>query len=818
MLLSLIAVCTIPVVQGTALARPDSLPLVSIYGEVRDSRQQPVVAAAIQLFRVQDSTIVDGVFTDDKGHFRLKAMPANQYRISVAYLGYIKYQGRDITVGNTDVHLPTIILQQDSHLLQEVTVNSKKPLVSFTGDNVTLNVENRTNLIGSTVFEILGRAPGLMTIRDNIVLNGKTDITVLIDGRRMFMDIHQATAYIKQLPAAQIKSIEIINSPSAKYDAAGSGGVINIVMKRPVNEGFNGAVNGAWNQGWYPRASAGINTNYRRKKWNLYGAYTFTSSNVYSENSSNQVIQNGNSDSYIDMTSVSHKRYLNNMARAGVDFQLNARQTIGVVANFSGSNLTLRPAENDAWSSAADALKRNIFYQQTTANNYISNTFVNVNYNGKFDSSRKELNIDVNGGRNHNLPGYTYAQQQWNDQHEPVSDWLLLQSRQTSTTDVASFRLDYIQRMAHKIKLDAGVKSSYARADNLVLFDTLQGGSIIRDTARSTDASYKEYINAAYVTFSKSWTRWDVQGGLRLEQTNATVRFRDTHSQLDINLTGLFPSLSVVYRKDPRNQFSLSFRKGTFRPSYFVMNPVIQYYDRYTYYQGNPELRPSISYSSYFSYLFKQQFNFTIGFSKTLHGITQLFEQQGNISKMTYDNLNESNIYSATVYLPFNITKWWEMTNNIQGFYLQYVKYDHTQFPDISKGNLTVRISTSNTFTLPRGITLDAGLYWFSPTRYNQLYINGNLATELTIRKAFIEKKLNTFITYEDIPIGFTRKGDATYNSIVSHTQDTDDARRIKAGFIYSFGNLKVKNNRQRKTGIEDEQNRIKSEQDRTIR
>src|SRR6478672_1326103 len=303
----------------------------TITGVVNGSDGKPMNGATVSLLHAKDSSVVKLDATKDEGRFRFSEAKDGNYLISVTNVGHSKYISTPFAVAGADVALPAIALTKSADDLKGVTVTARRPIVEVKADKTIVNVEGTINSVGNDALELLRKSPGVTVDKDeNISLSGKNGVQVYIDGRPSPLSGSDLANYLKSLQSSQIEAIELITNPSAKYEAAGNAGIINIRLKRNKSYGANGTLNAGWNIGTYAKYNGGGSLNYRNKKWNLFSTYNYNQGlranymNLYRTTAV---------DTSFTQRSIMTGTYTGHNFKAGADYYADSRNTFGVMVN-----------------------------------------------------------------------------------------------------------------------------------------------------------------------------------------------------------------------------------------------------------------------------------------------------------------------------------------------------------------------------------------------------------------------------------------------------------------------------------------------------
>ena len=309
----------------------------NIAGIAKDEQGKVLSGASIALKKATDSSVVKLAVTNSSGKYEFSDIQSGKYFINVSHVGLVPQNSAAFELNGAAVNVPDMVLPKADGKMKEVVVISRKPAIEVRADKTILNIEASINAVGSDALELLRKSPGVMVDRDdNISMSGKNGVQIYIDGRPSPLSGKDLSEYLKTIQSSQIETIELITNPSAKYDAAGNAGIINIRLKKNKSLGTNGSVNGGYNQGIFPKYNGGISLNNRSKRMNLFGNYTYSRNrnemfmNLYREQL----------DTAFDQQSSMTSRSKTHGFKAGMDYFINSRQTFGLMVNGSFNDNT----------------------------------------------------------------------------------------------------------------------------------------------------------------------------------------------------------------------------------------------------------------------------------------------------------------------------------------------------------------------------------------------------------------------------------------------------------------------------------------------
>ncbi len=787
-----------------------------ITGKVTDGSTKTVEAATASLLKAADSSVVKMAVTDKAGAYTFENIAAGKYLVSITAVGYTKLYtaGLEITPAGNTVALATAELAQASKNLGGVTVTARKPLIEQKIDRTIVNVEASITNTGNSAMEVLEKSPGVTVDKDgNISLKGKSGVMVMIDGRPTSLGGADLAVLLRSMNASQLDQIEIMTNPPAKYDAAGNSGIINIKTKKNKQFGYNGSITSGYTQGRYARFNESVNFNYRAGKVNLFSTLSYNRNHRGEDldivrNFRDPATKNILSifDQETDMVNSGH--FLS--AKAGLDFYATKKTTFGISVNGFGNNRTWKSTSstdildpNGSLQSVTKALANNVSeWRNFSSNAYFKTTLdtAGQEISGDLDYLQYRSNVD--------LPLYSSYYDK-NGNLTKVPDTLMGSLPQD--IKIYSGKIDYIKPLKNGAKFEAGIKTSFVKTDNNANYDTLRNGQMIHDYNRSNHFVYEENINAAYVNYSRPLgKKWNGQFGLRVENTNAKGNQLTTNIQFKRNYTQLFPTAYLQYVANEKNNFVLNYGRRINRPNYENLNPFIEFIDRYTFEQGNPNLKPQFSHNIELSHTYKNFLTTTLNFSRTTDIIQQVLEQneQTNETFIKQSNIATQQQFGISVNANFPVTKWW--TSNI------YMNLVHNQYDGIvNNENISVGLPMFMTqvqqqFKWEKGWAAEVSGFFRTKAVEGVIFIKPFAQMNAGISKQIWKGKGTIRLNARDIFNGSKFRGYSKYGTVDAEFINVNDNRSVSLGFTWRFnkGKLKASSGR-REGGASEEQNRV---------
>jgi len=792
-----------------------------ITGTVRDEQGKAVNKATVSLLSAKDSASLKLAITDKDGQYTFSP-EVGQYFVTVSHVGYITSWSQKIE-NTSDVAVPELQLLKAEAALSGVTVSSKKPMVEVKADRTILNVEGTINATGNDALELLRKAPGVLIDKDdNISLAGKNGVQIFIDGKPTPLAGADLAAYLKSLQSAQVESIELITNPSAKYEAAGNAGIINIKLKKNKTFGTNGSVNAGYNIGVYPKYNGGLALNHRNKSINVFGNYNYNNSRFTNKFNLFREVNNTVFDtrSTMDMERESHG------FKAGADLFLSKRSTLGVMINGNFANDDFESNSRTPIVTKSSGIASRILVANNTNDNQRRNVNYNINYRYT-DTSGREFNVDADYGvfrikGNQLQPNFYYDPVTNDEQSREIYRFI-----SPTDIDIYSVKGDYEQNFKGG-RLGVGFKSSIINTDNnFARYDVHQLNPEVRtlDLDLSNQFEYSENINALYVNYNKQYKGFMFQVGVRMENTNSTgdsyplnpdgTVNRDEKQTFERKYTDFFPSAALTLNKNPMSQWSLSYSRRIDRPAYQDLNPFEFKLDAYSYMKGNTLLQPQ--YTNIFSLTntFKYKLTTTLSYSHVADIFSQVVYREDSSSYMTRENLADQDVINLSVSYPFSY-KAYSAFASFNGNYSKY-QADLSKTPgddrevDLSVFSFNIYMQHSLKIG-KKGWVAEVSGWYNSPSIWGGMFETNSLwSVDAGVQKPVFKGKGNLKVSVSDIFYSIRWKGESNFDEQRIRVSGYGESRQLRASLTWRFGSNEVKAARQRKTGLEDESKRTQS-------
>ncbi len=784
----------------------------TVDGSVKDNNGKALESVTVSLLKAKDSSLVKTDITDGNGQFELSASADGKFLLSYAIVGYEKKFSTHFDLqGGQPFHSGAVNLTLAPKKLQDVTVTSRKPMVEIKADKTVFNVENSINATGSNALELLQKSPGIQVDNnDNITMKGKTGVKVYVDGKMTQLNVKDLAAYLRSINSNDIEAIEMISNPSAKYDASGNAGIINIRLKKNKKFGTNGTATAGLVQGITPKGNASVNLNYRDKKVNLFSNVGGNIGRYENELNLYRIQR----DSLYDQHSVNYNNNKSINLKAGADFFLDNRNTIGglITTNFSTNDWT-SSSNTDIYYNPTNTYQKTLKAFNTVPGNR-NNVNANLNYRYA-DTSGKEINFDADYGQFRGR-GNSYQPNYYYNQNNNIISQIINRNYTPTNIDIYTSKVD-VEMPKWKGKLGFGAKFSYVKTDNTYDFYTDVNGAPMKVLGRSNSFTYKENVNAAYVNYQRQFNpKWSLQAGLRAEQTNSEgmLTRADGVVQSDNNVKrnyfDLFPSAALTWAVDKKNTLNLTYSRRIDRPTYQDLNPFENKLDELTYEKGNAFLRPQYTDNVELSHTFLYMITTTVGYSHVKDYSTMTTDTIKNATFVQQKNLATQQILTFSIGSPLPIKKWW---NGYANFWYNYQMFNGM----IGNNELKTTVPLygayiQNSFTLGNDYSAEVSGWFNGPAIWGATWkTNAQGALDLGIQKMFLQKKATIKLSATDIfHTASPWRAHSVFGGLNIKGNGSWESQTFRVNFTYRFGSNQVKAARQRQTGLESESKRIK--------
>lgn len=786
-----------------------------VMGKLVDTGGKAVGFATVSLINQRDSTRRLSVLADEQGMFRFETVAPANYRLMVSNVGFKTWTSAlfVINTGQPKYDAGTIELKPSQKQLKEVTIQAKKPMVEMQNGGLSINVQQSLMTRGSTILEVLGRMPGVIVDPQGqgVSLNGKTDITVMLDGRLVRLPIAQVLTMLNSMSADNIEKIELLTTPPAKYDADGSGGIINIVTKKNTKPGTAGSVTATAGYGKGAKASAYAEIYHHTSRVD----FTFSSSSshdagygaLFANGTENVPIIGGPTTFHYH--SISHPVYNFTDAEADIDFRPSGKTTIGAAFYMYTSDPKTNSHNYGNYLLPDSNL---IFNSMITGNSTSIYVHPDVYLEQRFNDDEK-LNIDMDYlGLNSN--SFSNIRSNFTDSvFSPVE-----RNVSDSHINVGVFKSDFSDRFSKKIQLETGIKGTYTGNRSTSAIENFENGQwLIVNAGTANDIQTTESIAAAYAIIN--WqldSLTSISAGARYEYShNGTAHSLNAQYLVNRSLGKLFPDVFFNRKLNSGDALQLSYTERISRPTYSDLASYVSYNDPVSVFTGNPALKPAITQNLKLGYQAGDDI-FSLIVSRDIDPILGVQGVTGPTPGLVYlmpENADWQKNIQGQVNIPAKVAAWFDMSYNILGGWHEYhISY----FPELlEKAYFSYSVSGTWSFRPGKNYVIEASGHYNSASYYGNSRNDGNARADLGIKKDLGDNRGSLQLSVSDVFRG------ANYVSLfgalvpdwfdsnvaVSYQGESHSFPIIKLSYFRPFGSSLKKNKKPDST--KEEQQRL---------
>ncbi len=747
-----------------------------------------------------EGKIIDGSTSKQDGSFEIN-LKKGSYKIGITLLQFKDYE-KEFTIEN-DMDLGTIILKESATNLKEVIIQYKKKTIEQKTDRLVYNLENNVTTVGGDALSAINTAPGVVVQNNTINILGKGTSRVMIDGRMIELVGEELNNFLKSISASDIKNIEVISNPPAKYDAEGTGGLINIIMKKGVRDSWKNTTTVSYDQNKYSIYTLRDNFFYNKNKFRFSASINAKTGYLNATDDLKMYFPDGLSH----MKSATKVKTENLSGKLALDYDLSERTTIGFQY--------LNDRNNPDFKS--DIRIENYNTQNELDNVTLNNSFTdkgsrNQTYNAhlitKLDSLKRKLSFDVdyfnysskfdrNFVANNFTPDITFVdinQSGRNISNQDIDNW--------------SFKAD-MEHPLQALNLSYGAKMSFTNSVSDVLYYNTITGTPELDSNQSNRFKYTENNKAVYVNADKKLNeKWNFQMGLRLENTQTNGFSVTMNQETENNYLKLFPTFYASYKKNENNTFSLNYGKRINRPRFDLLNPFRIYISSNSYSEGNPFLRPSFSDNFELAHSYKEIFRTSVFVNAITNGYGVLFTSnpETNTQIVTRENYFKNLNYGIGESYSASFTDWWSSENSL---YLLGAKTEFIKDINATPSNsLQIDFSTNNTFLLGKTTKLQIDFTYTTPFKSGLYEVGYASSFDISFKQDLFNKTMQiAFLANDIFNTSYLKDFTSVINGVKQVYEQKESNRFVRLSVVYNFGNKKI-NVQQRDFGNKEENKR----------
>jgi len=752
---------------------------------VVNAQNQPVSGATVKTLK--NGKLAGSAVVDDGGKVIYDRLGKGNYAFLVSSEGYQPRMTGEYKFPGPQTD--TVRLERAVATMQEATVTGRTKPVERKRDRTIVNVEASPANTGSTVLEVLERSPGVTVDRNGgISLNGKPGVLVTIDDKPTYLAGDDLNNLLSSMNAAQVSKIELIPNPSARYDASGNAGIINIKTKKNSIAGFNGSATASYAQGVYPKSNNNVVLNYKKGRINTFLNYSLNEvrylTNLYAYRTYYDADKNVTG--ILRQPAYFSGTVMNNTVKTGLDYSLSSRTSIGIALSGTAIHRSGSNTGHADWLDAAGNLDSSLLTKALPVNTYRNGA---VNMNAKHELGKKaELRTDLDY-----LHYRMLGKQDFDNQLLVAGGYdSVFRSRIPTSIDIFSGKLDATAGIGGGAVLAAGVKFSSSHTDNAATYEDLESQQWVTDDTRSNHFVYQENISAGYASVEGKKGTVSYQAGLRYEYTAYTARQFGNSLQRDSTATrnygSFFPSGYLSYAIDSQQSITLTIGRRTDRPPFQTLNPFLYIINKYTYQTGNPYLLPQYSWNLELTHQYGQVLTTSLSYSRLTNYFSQIFlsDSTGTILFYTQGNVGGVNNFGASVSVNMGPARWWSVQLGLF--------FNHKQLRGFNGNRYTSEISQlnaniNNQFNLGKGYAAELSGFYTTRARNDiqeLLYPTGQASMGLS--KSVMKKKGTVKVSYRDVFYSNAMEGLTSFPDATEYFKIKRDSRVVAVSFTYRFG------------------------------
>ncbi|WP_308991920.1 outer membrane beta-barrel family protein [Mariniflexile litorale] len=782
-------------------------------GNVVDEKNLPVSFSNVVLYSGDNLIFIDGTTTNEEGVFQFKNLKFNTYTLIISYIGF--EESKSTVYFDKSKHLGAIILKEKFESLDGITVVAKRPTVKRMVDRLVFNVENST-LSNNNVFDVLKHTPGVLVLDGSITVKHSTP-TIYINDRKVHLSNNEIQQLLEGISANNVKSIEVITNPPAKYEAEG-GAVINIITSENITAGYNGNVFGNYKQGSeYPKYSFGSSHFFKTEELNTYINYSINPRKDYRHNNEfiNFIENNQNTSSW-ETDFKRTRETSNHNINASINYKLNENNSLGY-----STSILISPRENTKTfvNSLTEVYNSNHVLDSTfnTINRLVDETFnlaFTLDYIHKFKKEGEKLLVSVHH-TNYDFSSFQDVKTGYFLPYESTSFRNNnFQTFSSQKIKLYTGQVDYELPISSLVQFEAGAKISNINSESILIQYIFENEEKVVDSENSDTFLYDEINYATYTSYSKDWENWSLKSGVRLEYTNIKGNSLSTHTTNNKDYLKLFPSFYLLSRLNDHNDIYFNYNKRIYRPRYSELNPFKYFLNDNAFITGDPKLKPQIDDVFTLGYTFNKNYTFELYYRYENNPTLEITFQDNdeNILKYINTNIDKSISYGIDFTTYTKLTNQWNIYVLSSLFHYEnqfYALESNNELTEINKWSLYGNVINYFTFLKDNSLAFDVSYLYISSLLNGPTNVSTRHGLDLNLKKTLWKNKASISIGYTDI---FNNQNFNTSTKYLNQdvlSKSRMENRLFTLGFNYKFGNSNPKNDQKE---IElDERDRLNS-------
>lgn len=712
-----------------------------IRGKVVDKvTGSPLESATIQVFKSSDSSLFNGAASDKNGDFAVKDIPEGLYTVKVSFIGYATAVAKNVNVSkdSKDVNFGTVKLEVNSEMTQEITVEGEALTMTMEGGKKIYDAKKDLTAQNGNVLDLLKNVPSVTVDNDgNVSLRGSSNVKILVDGKPSAL-LSNGTQVLQNIPASMIDKVEIINNPSAKYEAEGISGIINLVMKQGQNNNtYNGNIK--LNGGTEDKYNVSTGGSIKKGDVTLNGNYSYWSYFLPGRSKIDRINFESIETRRVDQELIWNYKGISHYGSFGMDYDINKFNTLSLVGNIFHYNRDISVSNYLKFFNSNDINRMN-FRNYNDDGREGTNYDLTLTYTKKFETKEKEFTTFVNYSRRREDAPMSYTN------FDTSNIAFFTKKDSYFIFKFLNGQADYTHPFNENSKLETGIKSNARFIDGEYKYTYLDNitGKWLQVPGKDNDADYKDVISAIYATYSNKYKDFSYQAGLRGEHTYLDFSILMGTQKFNQNYFDLFPSLSLSQSLGKENQLQLTYSRRINRPNLFFLNPFVEQFDEFTRRSGNPYLNPEYIHSvelGYTRYLPVGSVTLSSFYRNTKDVINYISTVDTNgVTSSKPENRGKSNTYGVELILQGGFAKWWTFNSSVDYFSTNIFNNTGIDNYDKTYNAWSVRFSTNA--AIPNLVDVQLFYFYMGKQVSSQGEIQPFQMMNVAIQKSFFDKKL----------------------------------------------------------------------------
>ncbi|MGD1319200.1 outer membrane beta-barrel family protein [Chryseobacterium sp. 2R14A] len=770
-----------------------------ISGTVFNADKEKLDSVKVELYSAENF-LIKSLFTNPEGNFSFENLSEQTFKVKINDEKYLSFEKS--VEAKRDHEILNIILKSNQKDIEGVTVLKKKPLVKRKVDRLEFNVEN-SNISTLNAWEILKKTPQVTINNDILAVKGGTSVLVTINDKKVMMSGEELKNFLENTQGDDVKSVEVITNPPAKYEAEG-GAVLNIVMKKNKIEGYRGVLSSKYIQTQYAKGVAGLSQYYKKNKLSVMGSY-FRGTGTYYREETGSVNYPEDGTTWISTMNRKDQAKSQNTVNFNIEYEIDSLTTANL--NYSGY---FNPKSFGVYNVPT------VIYN---AQNVAESDYTTINdHHSRTINNSLSFQVDRKLNKKSSLSWINYFTGNNATKYQNVLTYLNFANQSPRETNfmtnnkndvqLYSTQFDY-QWKGDKLEIESGTKYSFVKTDSQLDFSDNENGGFQYRPEKSSLFDYKEHNFAVYTSLAYNVGKWNFKGGLRAEMTDLEGVVSEPYEVNKNNYWSLFPTFYAQYTTENKHDFGFSYGKRISRPSYSWLNPAKSYYNLFSYYQGDPKLKATIIHNLNLTYSFKN-WNVDFYYRKELFPSMEISFQQHENNNLIYyyTNIEKGEAFGMSLYKNFEIKPWWNLIVS------QNLEHNENYFTGMDGAlnknqvwNWVSNISTSFTLDKNSDWKMEIGQNYYSPAIQGTFRISSQWSAYFVMNRKFFNKKLEAAFVFNDIFKSTQQKISTKYGNQDNYFLDYQDTQGFTFSLKYNFGNQSVKSVKAIKKA--DEQERL---------